>query len=165
MTIRFECEGAVAILTIDRPKVHNALDFETSDALVDAWMRFRDALCEKGFSFEYSATFGQAVKGNAELTSRYARNILFDYSYRYFYGDGFGKDYRQGRGHYHTVTDVTESKRIKTPVMAGTCWTCKSTDVPRVMAKMGDDEQGYYPGKKGTGINLLKPVSPRAAAR
>ena len=42
MTIRFECEGAVALLTIDRPKVHNALDFETSDALVDAWMRFRD---------------------------------------------------------------------------------------------------------------------------
>jgi enoyl-CoA hydratase/carnithine racemase len=42
MSIRFECEGAVAILTIDRPKVHNALDFETSDALVDAWTRFRD---------------------------------------------------------------------------------------------------------------------------
>lgn len=27
-----------------------------------AWMRFRTALCEKGFSFEYSATFGQAVR-------------------------------------------------------------------------------------------------------
>lgn len=42
MTIHFEREGAVAILTIDRPKLHNALDFETSDALVDAWIRFRD---------------------------------------------------------------------------------------------------------------------------
>ena len=42
MSIRFESEGAVALLTIDRPKVHNALDFETSDALVDAWLRFRD---------------------------------------------------------------------------------------------------------------------------
>src|ERR1035441_2961799 len=30
-----------------------------------AWMRFRNALCETGFSFEYSATFGQAVKGLA----------------------------------------------------------------------------------------------------
>ena len=59
-----------------------------------AWMRFRNALCEKGFSFEYSATFGQAVKGNKTLTDLYARNILFDYSYRYFYGDGFGKDYQ-----------------------------------------------------------------------
>ena len=59
-----------------------------------AWMRFRNALCEKGFSFEYSATFGQAVKGNAALTDLYAKNTLFDYSYRYFYGDGFGKDYQ-----------------------------------------------------------------------
>ena len=59
-----------------------------------AWMRFRDALCEKGFSFEYSATFGQAVKGSAPLTERYAKSILVDYSYRYFYRDGFGKDYQ-----------------------------------------------------------------------
>lgn len=59
-----------------------------------AWMRFRNALCEKGFSFEYSATFGQAVKGNPALTDLYAKNTLFDYSYRYFYGDGFGKDYQ-----------------------------------------------------------------------
>jgi hypothetical protein len=59
-----------------------------------AWMRFRNALCEKGFSFEYSATFGQAVKGNRALTDLYAKTILFDYSYRYFYGDGFGKDYQ-----------------------------------------------------------------------
>jgi hypothetical protein len=59
-----------------------------------AWMRFRNALCEKGFSFEYSATFGQAVKGSKALTALYAKSILFDYSYRYFYGDGFGKDYQ-----------------------------------------------------------------------
>jgi type III restriction/modification enzyme restriction subunit len=59
-----------------------------------AWMRFRNALCEQGFSFEYSATFGQAVKGNKALTDLYAKSILFDYSYRYFYGDGFGKDYQ-----------------------------------------------------------------------
>lgn len=59
-----------------------------------AWMRFRNALCEKGFSFEYSATFAQAVKGNTALTDLYAKCILIDYSYRYFYGDGFGKDYQ-----------------------------------------------------------------------
>lgn len=59
-----------------------------------AWMRFRNALCERGFSFEYSATFGQAVKGNRALTDTYAKSVLFDYSYRYFYGDGFGKDYQ-----------------------------------------------------------------------
>ncbi len=59
-----------------------------------AWMRFRNALCEEGFSFEYSATFEQAVKGNPRLTELYAKTTLCDYSYRYFYGDGFGKDYQ-----------------------------------------------------------------------
>jgi E-phenylitaconyl-CoA hydratase len=42
VTIRFEIDGRVALLTMDRPEVHNALDFETSDALVAAWERFRD---------------------------------------------------------------------------------------------------------------------------
>ena len=59
-----------------------------------AWMRNRNALCDKGFSFEYSATFGQAIKGNPNLIELYAKSTLFDYSYRYFYGDGFGKDYQ-----------------------------------------------------------------------
>ena len=66
----------------------------TSSGEEGAWMRFRNALCEKGFSFEYSATFGQAVKGNPKLTELYAKSTLCDYSYRYFYGDGFGKDYQ-----------------------------------------------------------------------
>lgn len=58
-----------------------------------SWMIAREKLCEKGFSFEYSATFGQAVKGSPELTQMYAKCTLVDYSYRYFYADGFGKDY------------------------------------------------------------------------
>ena len=59
-----------------------------------AWMGYRNALCEKGFSFEYSATFGQAIKGKPALTELYAKSTLCDYSYRHFYGDGFGKDYQ-----------------------------------------------------------------------
>ena len=66
----------------------------TSSGEEGAWMKARNALCEKGFSFEYSATFGQAVKGKPDLIALYARSTLFDYSYRYFYGDGFGKDYQ-----------------------------------------------------------------------
>jgi hypothetical protein len=65
----------------------------------DQWKRFRDQLSTTGFAFEYSATFGQAisaaVKGKKdELTQEYAKSILFDYSYKYFYEDGYGKDYR-----------------------------------------------------------------------
>jgi len=61
-----------------------------------AWRGYRDALGQTGFTFEYSATFGQALSaaGNDELTAEYGKAIVFDYSYRYFYGDGFGKDFR-----------------------------------------------------------------------
>lgn len=57
------------------------------------WMGYRAQLCEKGFSFEYSATFAQAVHGTNH-EDEYAKSILFDYSYRWFYEDGYGKDYQ-----------------------------------------------------------------------
>lgn len=59
------------------------------------WIGYRDKLAETGFTFEYSATFGQAMTagGNDEMTQEYGKAILFDYSYKYFYGDGFGKDF------------------------------------------------------------------------
>ena len=59
------------------------------------WRGYRDALAETGFTFEYSATFGQALTAarNEVLTREYAKAIAFDYSYRYFHGDGFGKDF------------------------------------------------------------------------
>lgn len=61
----------------------------------EAWRGYRESLGETGFTFEYSATFGQALNaaGNDDLTKEYAKAIGFDYSYRYFYGDGFGKDF------------------------------------------------------------------------
>ncbi|MCG6533625.1 MAG: DEAD/DEAH box helicase family protein [Syntrophales bacterium LBB04] len=62
----------------------------------EVWRRYRDALAETGFTFEYSATFGQALSAtrNDPLTAEYGKAILFDYSYRYFYSDGYGKDFR-----------------------------------------------------------------------
>jgi len=65
----------------------------------EIWKKRRDQLCEKGFSFEYSATFSQAVAAatgdqKKKLTNEYAKAIFCDYSYRHFYHDGYGKDYR-----------------------------------------------------------------------
>jgi hypothetical protein len=62
----------------------------------EVWRGYREALGETGFTFEYSATFGQALSAarNDPLTAEYGKAIYFDYSYRYFYGDGFGKDFR-----------------------------------------------------------------------
>jgi len=104
-----------------------------------AWIARREALVSRGFAFEYSATFGQAVAkgmtvaeaeraiqkkrakrpsnttslGNLEQAQLeqlqlsaddkrrariaatreiYAKSILFDYSYKFFYEDGYGKE-------------------------------------------------------------------------
>ncbi len=59
----------------------------------NAFFKNRAMLCEKGFTFEYSATFEQAVSGTNQEND-YAKAILFDYSYRWFYENGFGKDYQ-----------------------------------------------------------------------
>ena len=45
-----------------------------------------------GFSFEYSATFGQAIS-KEERAEEYGRAVAFDYSYRHFYNDKYGKDF------------------------------------------------------------------------
>ena len=58
------------------------------------WAKLRNKLAEKGFVFEYSATFGQILsESNKETLGEYAKSILFDYSYKYFYLDGYGKDF------------------------------------------------------------------------
>ena len=61
-----------------------------------AWRDYREKIAETGFTFEYSATFGQALAAanNADLVEEYGKAIAFDYSYRYFYNDGYGKNFR-----------------------------------------------------------------------
>lgn len=64
----------------------------------EVWRELRRRLAERGFTFEYSATFGQIVNGASRdkrpaLLEEYSKAILFDYSYPHFYHDGYGKDY------------------------------------------------------------------------
>jgi enoyl-CoA hydratase len=40
--VLYDKQGHVVRITINRPEVMNALDFETGDLLVEAWCRFRD---------------------------------------------------------------------------------------------------------------------------
>jgi len=77
----------------------------------EAWRKYRDALGATGFTFEYSATFGQALSAarNDPLTAEYGKAIIFDYSYRYFYGDGFGKDFRILNLKKETQADKTDT--------------------------------------------------------
>lgn len=74
----------------------------------EVWRKIRDRLGETGFTFEYSATFGQALAAakNADLVEEYGKSIAFDYSYRYFYSDGYGKNFRILNVHYDEETQT-----------------------------------------------------------
>ncbi len=61
-----------------------------------AWKGLREHITRGvgSFTFEYSATFGQIISaGTQDLLQEYGRAIIFDYSYRHFYADGYGKDF------------------------------------------------------------------------
>lgn len=68
-------------------------------------------------------------------------------------GYGFSKDYNQGRGHAYAIEDIRNTLRTGAPnsgsggPMPNTCWACKSTDVPRLMAETSPEE--FYAGKWG----------------
>ncbi|MCY3554475.1 MAG: DEAD/DEAH box helicase family protein [Gemmatimonadetes bacterium] len=76
----------------------------------EAWRRVREELGKTGYTFEYSATFGQALSsaGNDALTIEYGKAIAFDYSYRYFHGDGYGKDFRVLNLNEETTSEYTD---------------------------------------------------------
>lgn len=59
------------------------------------WKSYRDQLAENGFVFEYSATFAQILNPSEapDIFEEYCKSIIFDYSYKYFYYDGYGKDF------------------------------------------------------------------------
>ena len=58
------------------------------------WRERRRELSRGGFTFEYSATFNQVVGGrDPDLLHAYGKCLLFDYAYRRFHDDGYGKDY------------------------------------------------------------------------
>ncbi|MDD5361634.1 MAG: ammonia-forming cytochrome c nitrite reductase [Ignavibacteria bacterium] len=61
-------------------------------------------------------------------------------------GYAFSKEYRQSRGHYWAIKDIRRTLRTDVPQPA-TCWTCKSTDVPRLMNKLGIAEFYKKPWK------------------
>jgi hypothetical protein len=76
------------------------------------WKQVRDRLSKDGFTFEYSATFGQAINSiNDDAFREYAKAILFDYSYKYFYGDGYGKDF------YVLNLDTEKFDETRVPVL------------------------------------------------
>ena len=66
-------------------------------------------------------------------------------------GYGFAKDYNAPRGHYYALQSNVNTLRTGAPVddktgpMPTACWTCKSTDVGRLIEEQGELE--YFTGK------------------
>lgn len=55
-------------------------------------------------------------------------------------GYAFAKDYNQARGHAWAVYDVRATLRtggVKESPQPATCWSCKTTDFPRMIAQLG----------------------------
>jgi nitrite reductase (cytochrome c-552) len=71
-------------------------------------------------------------------------------------GYAFARDYDQIRGHYYAVKDVHLSLRTNVD-QPGTCWTCKSTDVPRLMNEHG--VAGFYAQRwRDLGPEVVNPI-------
>jgi nitrite reductase (cytochrome c-552) len=71
-------------------------------------------------------------------------------------GYAFSKDYKQARGHSWAIHDVRQSLRTGQP-QPGTCWTCKSPDVPRLMKEMGP-EKFYKKTWKDLGPQIVNSI-------
>ena len=78
-------------------------------------------------------------------------------------GYAFSKDYTAPRGHMYAIADVTHTLRTGSPTdsthspQPGTCWTCKSPDVPRMMNKIGIEN--YYKGHwDDLGSEIVNPI-------
>ena len=100
-------EGKVKTVSVDSFEQNNLVLVDEGHRGLsgDVWYDYRTRLSEEGFAFEYSATFKQALNANATgntqqaqdsraLMEEYGKSIIMDYSYKHFYTDGYGKDYR-----------------------------------------------------------------------
>jgi len=78
-------------------------------------------------------------------------------------GYGFAKDYNAPRGHFNALQSNINTLRTGAPTgpddgpMPMACWSCKSTDVPRIMERDGELE--YFTGKWARmGDEIVNPI-------
>lgn len=81
-------------------------------------------------------------------------------------GYAFAMDYTAPRGHMHAIEDISRTLRTGTPdentkdMQPGTCWTCKSPDVPRMMEQLGENgiKEFYKAGWSQWGSEVVNPI-------
>lgn len=92
VSIALESLGEANLVLVDEGHKGTGSEAQT-------WKGRQKYLSSQGFLLEYSATFAQAIgaaraKDAQSLLAEYGRAILFDYSYRHFHDDGYGKAFR-----------------------------------------------------------------------
>ena len=115
----------------------------------------RNEVWGQNYPREFETYSETAIK---DTKTKFGGSYQWDYLQMYprqvilFAGYGFSRDYKQARGHYWSRNDVLATARTRDPVggetsakTPATCWTCKSTDVPRIMDQGGVTE--FYGGK------------------
>ena len=118
---KFREDGRVKTVSVDSFEQNNLVlaDEGHRGLSGNIWYDYRARLARDGFSFEYSATFRQALNPGAmgstakareerALMEEYGKSIIMDYSYKFFYEDGYGKDYRI----YNLKRSIDEEQRL-----------------------------------------------------
>jgi nitrite reductase (cytochrome c-552) len=123
----------------------------------------RNEVWGENFPLEYE-TYMQTLDTNFQ--SKYSGSKMINYLESapelaiMWAGYAFSKDYNQGRGHAYAITDIRNTLRtggVQEHPQPATCWSCKSTDVPRMMNKMGIAE--FYKSKwYETGHEIINPI-------
>jgi len=103
---------------------------------------------------------------DTDFASKHGGSKMIDYLEKYpelvvmWAGYAFSKDYNQGRGHGYAIQDIRNTLRTgdnENSPQPATCWTCKSTDVPRVMNEIG--ASNFYKKKwKDLGSEIVNPI-------
>jgi hypothetical protein len=155
-TVPINAFGKRNIIFVDEGHKGQASDEAT------VWIGHRKDLVQNGgFTFEYSATFGE-ITDKDDVFNEYALSIILDYRYKYFYEDGYGKDYNilnlrntedygekyltfallsyyEQKLYYSEKGDALKPFRISNPLMvfvgtyvSGTGKTQNNTDVQKV---------------------------------
>lgn len=112
---RLKEEGKIKTVAVDSFEQNNLVLVDEGHRGLsgEVWYDYRTRLSAEGFAFEYSATFKQALNPGSQkpeeraLMEEYGKSILMDYSFKHFYQDGYGKDYRI----YNLRKSIAEEQR------------------------------------------------------
>jgi len=114
---------------------------------------FKDLFPLQYNSYKKNEKMEDTTYGGSEKRSKFEADkepllpILFN-------GYGFATEYNEERGHTYALEDIRSVKRI-TDKSVGSCYTCKSTAVPKMIEEMGDS---YW------GANFNKDIWPKGEA-